>query len=88
MHAQVRVLPPQPDYLLMCQEFIVAELKIFSGNAHKVLANRVVDRLRMDLGVADVSQFSDGEISVEIHENVRGKDDFNNFKNNHEPQNF
>jgi len=54
----------------MCQEFIVAELKIFSGNAHKVLANRVVDRLRMDLGVADVSQFSDGEISVEIHENV------------------
>ena len=54
----------------------MAELKIFSGNAHKVLANRVVDRLRMDLGVADVSQFSDGEISVEIHENVRGKDVF------------
>ena len=41
-----------------------------------MLANRVVDRLRMDLGVADVSQFSDGEISVEIHENVRGKDVF------------
>jgi len=54
----------------------VAELKIFSGNAHKVLADRIVDRLRMDLGVADVSQFSDGEISVEIHENVRGKDVF------------
>ncbi len=54
----------------------MAELKIFSGNAHKVLANRVVDRLRMELGVADVSQFSDGEISVEIHENVRGKDVF------------
>jgi len=54
----------------------VAELKVFSGNAHKVLANRVVDRLRMDLGVADVGQFSDGEISVEIHENVRGKDVF------------
>ena len=54
----------------------MAELKIFSGNAHKVLANRIVDRLRMDLGVADVSQFSDGEISVEIHENVRGKDVF------------
>ena len=54
----------------------MAELKIFSGNAHKVLANRVVDRLRMDLGAADVSQFSDGEISVEIHEHVRGKDVF------------
>ena len=54
----------------------MAELKIFSGNAHKVLANRIVHRLRMDLGVADVGQFSDGEISVEIHENVRGKDVF------------
>ena len=76
MHAQVRVLPPQPNHLLMRRELVVAELKIFSGNAHKVLADRIVDRLRMDLGVADVSQFSDGEISVEIHENVRGKDVF------------
>lgn len=54
----------------------MAELKIFSGNAHPELANRVVDRLRMDLGAADVSRFSDGEISVEIHDNVRGKDVF------------
>ena len=65
MHAQVRVLPPQPNiFLSLIREPSVAELKIFSGNAHKVLANRVVDRLRMDMGVADVSQFSDGEISV------------------------
>jgi ribose-phosphate pyrophosphokinase len=54
----------------------VAELKIFSGNAHRELADRVVDRLRMDLGSADVGKFSDGEVSVEIHENVRGKDVF------------
>ncbi len=54
----------------------MAELKIFSGNAHPALARRVVDRLRMDLGQADVGQFSDGEVCVEIHENVRGKDVF------------
>ena len=54
----------------------MAEMKIFSGNAHLALATRVVDRLRMDLGVADVGRFSDGEIAVEIHENVRGKDVF------------
>ena len=54
----------------------MAELKIFSGNAHRALATRVVDRLRMDLGSADVGRFSDGEITVEIQENVRGKDVF------------
>ncbi|MFT7218981.1 MAG: ribose-phosphate pyrophosphokinase [Candidatus Azotimanducaceae bacterium] len=54
----------------------MAELKIFSGNAHRDLATRVVDRLRMDLGRAHVGRFSDGEIAVEIHENVRGKDVF------------
>ena len=48
----------------------MAELKIFSGNAHPVLAERVVDRLRVEIGVADVGRFSDGEVSVEIHENV------------------
>jgi ribose-phosphate pyrophosphokinase len=54
----------------------MAELKIFTGNAHTVLANRVVDRLRMELGDADVGKFSDGEVCVEIQDNVRGKDVF------------
>lgn len=54
----------------------VAELKVFTGNAHRELANRIADRLRLDLGSADVGRFSDGEVSVEIHENVRGKDVF------------
>lgn len=54
----------------------MAELKIFTGNAHRVLANRVVDRLRMELGTANVGRFSDGEVSVEIIDNVRGKDCF------------
>lgn len=49
---------------------------IFSGSSNPVLARRVVDELRMPLGSADVGRFSDGEISCELHENVRGKDVF------------
>lgn len=54
----------------------MAELKIFAGNANPILADRVVARLRIELGRAEVGKFSDGEVSVEIHENVRGKDVF------------
>ncbi|MFB0970668.1 MAG: ribose-phosphate diphosphokinase, partial [Pseudomonadales bacterium] len=54
----------------------MAELKIFTGNAHRVLASRVTDRLRIEMGDAEVSRFSDGEVSVEIQDNVRGKDVF------------
>jgi ribose-phosphate pyrophosphokinase len=54
----------------------VAELRIFTGNAHPALAGKVVDRLRINLGNAAVGKFSDGEVSVEIEENVRGKDVF------------
>ena len=54
----------------------MAELKIFSGNAHLELAARVVEKLRMELGAAEVGRFSDGEISVHLQENVRGKDVF------------
>jgi len=49
---------------------------VFSGNANRDLAQQVVDNLRLPLGNAKVSQFSDGEVAVEINENVRGKDVF------------
>jgi ribose-phosphate pyrophosphokinase len=49
---------------------------VFTGNAHPQLAQEVAKELSIRLGDADVSKFSDGEISVEINENVRGKDVF------------
>ena len=49
---------------------------LFSGNANLALAERVAAHLRQSLGRATVSRFSDGEICVEIQENVRGKDVF------------
>jgi ribose-phosphate pyrophosphokinase len=48
-------------------------LMIFTGNANSSLAQSVVDSLGIPLGKALVSKFSDGEIQVEIQENVRGK---------------
>jgi ribose-phosphate pyrophosphokinase len=49
---------------------------VFTGNANPELAKLVVERLDLSLGEATVGKFSDGEITVEINENVRGKDVF------------
>jgi ribose-phosphate pyrophosphokinase len=49
-------------------------LKIFSGNANKPLAEKICQYLELPLGEASVGRFSDGEISVEFRENVRGAD--------------
>ena len=49
---------------------------VFSGSSNTPLAQRVVNELRIDLGRADIGRFSDGEVNVEIHENVRGCDAF------------
>ncbi len=51
-------------------------LKIFSGNANPALANEIVEALGVDLGKLMVRQFSDGEIYLQIQENVRGADVF------------
>lgn len=51
-------------------------LMVFTGNAHPKLAEDVVRHLNIHLGRATVGRFSDGEVNVEILENVRGKDVF------------
>ncbi|MGZ5040334.1 MAG: ribose-phosphate pyrophosphokinase [Usitatibacter sp.] len=51
-------------------------LMVFTGNANPRLAQRVAKNLSVQLGKATVSRFSDGEVMVELLENVRGKDVF------------
>jgi ribose-phosphate pyrophosphokinase len=51
-------------------------LKIFAGNANLDLAREICASLGMELGRATVKGFSDGEVYVQIHENVRGADVF------------
>ena len=53
-----------------------ASMMIFSGNANRALSEGIVRKLNMRLGMATVGRFSDGEIVVEIEENVRGRDVF------------
>jgi ribose-phosphate pyrophosphokinase len=52
------------------------ELEIFTGNSNPALAREVCQHLNVKLGVADVGRFPDGEVMVEVHENVRGGDCF------------
>ena len=51
-------------------------LMVFTGNANPELAQRVVKHLDISLGEATVSKFSDGEVAIELLENVRGRDVF------------
>ncbi len=51
-------------------------MMVFSGNANLALSKGIVKKLNMRLGMAAVGRFSDGEIAVEIEENVRNKDVF------------
>ncbi|WP_181376320.1 ribose-phosphate pyrophosphokinase [Novimethylophilus kurashikiensis] len=51
-------------------------MMVFTGNANPRLAEEVVSHLNIDLGKATVGRFSDGEVMVELLENVRGKDVF------------
>jgi ribose-phosphate pyrophosphokinase len=52
------------------------EIQVFSGNSNRTLAVDVCAYLGVDLGRAEVRRFSDGEVMIEIDENVRGGDVF------------
>jgi ribose-phosphate pyrophosphokinase len=51
-------------------------LKIFTGTAHRTLAEEICRSLGLPLGNSSVTRFSDGEVYFQIHENVRGEDVF------------
>lgn len=53
-----------------------SRLTLFAGNSNAALADKVCSRLDIVLGKALVTRFSDGEVRVEIGENVRGKDTY------------
>jgi ribose-phosphate pyrophosphokinase len=55
---------PQPDFM------------VFTGNANPVLAAEIAGHLGIGLGAAEVGRFSDGEVTVEIKQNVRARDVF------------
>ena len=54
----------------------IENMAVFTGNANPKLAEDVIKHLGIPMGKADVGTFSDGEVNIEIMENVRGKDVF------------
>ena len=55
---------------------MLADTVLFSGNANPVLAREIASELRIEPGRAHVGRFSDGEVTVEIQQNVRARDVF------------
>ena len=51
-------------------------MKIFSGNSNRLLAEKICDYLDVSLGKLNISQFSDGELSIAFDENIRNEDVF------------
>ena len=58
------------------QGFMESDMLVFSGNSNRQLSQKICNYLDIRLSPALVSTFSDGEIQVEIQENVRGRDIF------------
>ncbi|RPI73647.1 MAG: ribose-phosphate pyrophosphokinase [Ignavibacteriales bacterium] len=54
----------------------IGDYKVFSGSSNKPLAEKIADRLSKPLGQVELKRFSDGEIWVKYHENIRGLDIF------------
>jgi len=54
----------------------MGEFSVFTGNSNPAFAKKICEYLNMELGGAKVKRFSDGEVQIEIDENVRSKDVF------------
>ena len=55
---------------------MATNLMVFTGNANPALADAIAKNIGVPFGHASIGKFSDGEVSVELNENVRGKDVF------------
>ena len=60
----------------LSKEFDSPSISVFAGNANPLLAEGIARHLHVPLGRAYVGRFSDGEVNVELMENVRGRDVF------------
>ncbi len=55
---------------------MLADTVLFTGNANPTLAQEIANDLRIELGKASIGRFSDGEVTIEIQQNVRARDVF------------
>src|SRR5215468_1494461 len=74
--AKVRLLPAQLDTHGGVERSVKDEIKLFTGNSNRPLAEAISADVGVPLGGAEIGRFSDGEMEAEITENVRGGDVF------------
>jgi ribose-phosphate pyrophosphokinase len=60
----------------MPNQYLNSNLKVFSLNSNKVVAEQIAERIGVKLGECSVTRFSDGEIQINIEESIRGCDVF------------
>lgn len=60
----------------MSNQYLNSNLKVFSLNSNKALAEQIAKHIGVDLGKCSVDRFSDGEIQINIEESIRGCDVF------------
>src|SRR2546429_3196370 len=70
-----RCNPPRPNHP-DGEASMSYDLKLFTGNANRPLAEEIAQYLRVPVADAEVTRFSDGEVYVQVNENVRGADVF------------
>jgi ribose-phosphate pyrophosphokinase len=64
------------DAFSVTERSMLADTVLFTGNANPALAQEIASDLRIDLGRAAIGRFSDGEVTIEIQQNVRARDVF------------
>jgi ribose-phosphate pyrophosphokinase len=74
----IRRFDPCPANFFLIRGIILvdSEILVFSGRSNPTLSQAIAQTLNQELGRLEVVRFSDGELSVEIEENVRGRDIF------------
>jgi ribose-phosphate pyrophosphokinase len=71
-----RISPENVDPAESTMQVQAPDFMIITGNANPVLASEIAQHLGTQLGAANVGRFSDGEVTVEITQNVRARDVF------------
>ena len=74
--AQVAGQNPDPIAEILMQAAPTPDFMVFTGNANPLMAADIAHHLGIALGAAKVGRFSDGEVTVEINQNVRARDAF------------
>jgi len=74
MTMPLHVEAKEEEHITREKDRSLESLRIFSGRANQPLAKEIAEKLNVPLGKISINTFADGEIGIQVHENVRGKE--------------